>query len=65
LNRHLMPGCGAHRIDCVRPEPFGRLYAQMFPARKPAMTFPDLGRGLSAGARNRLGAGLTLGASHS
>ena len=31
LNRHLMPGCGAHRIDRVRPEPFGRLYARMFP----------------------------------
>jgi len=31
LNRHLMPGCGAHRIDRVQPEPFGTLYAQMFP----------------------------------
>jgi hypothetical protein len=30
IYRHLMPGCGTHRIGCVRPDSFGRLYAQMF-----------------------------------
>jgi hypothetical protein len=31
LNRHLIPGFGAHRIDRIRPEPSGTLHAQMFP----------------------------------
>jgi hypothetical protein len=52
-----MPGCGAHRIDRVRPEPFREAVRPDVPARKPAMAFPVLGRGLPAGARNRLGTG--------